>query len=591
MRIKSRLFKLATLGGANLLVLTLLLAFFPAIPTYAASQPASPIVRAAKGLLRPAVLHNGAVSRRLPFFSAGILDAALSSRSGVTGNTVGCGNRNAFHDGSVRVNQDCTYRRQAEELIKANPANPRNLIAGQNDSRIGFNHCGFDYSFDSGSKWGDGIPPFFQHLNDPQSGHTVAGGPGTLHTYDAASDPALAFDSQGNAFYSCVLFDVNSLATAVFVTLSPASAGGSFYNNVPTSGTSYVAAEDNSTAAEHDKEFIVADSFKNSPFRDNVYVTWTVFNFTCGSTHDQYCSSPIYFSRSTDHAVTWSQPVEISGNNPSLCFQGNAFDPNRNPNDCDFDQGSDPIVLPDGTIVVVFNNGNSAPGNPNAQQLAVRSTDGGLTWSQPTKVGDDIVVGEPLCDFGRGPEECVPGPFIRTNDFPRIAVDRNRGIVYSVWQDYRRGTEYDIQLAQSTDGGVTWTDASQVVNSSTGLDHYMPAVDVASRGSSSNVAVSYYASPQPQTPSQIGTLGQEYFLSGGTELATPFKEVRVARMTPAPDGIQAGFNGDYSGLVVVGTKAHPIWSDTRNQVPPSVGNQGVTHDEDIFTIALDVPRR
>src|SRR5438132_6598932 len=139
MLIKLRLFKLAALGGTGLLVLTLLSALFPTISIYASVKVDSPIVRAAKGLLRPAVLHNGAVSRRLPFFSSGILSATLQNRSGVTGNTVGCGNRNAFHDGSVRVNQDCTYRRQAEELIKVNPTNSQNLIAGQNDSRLGFN--------------------------------------------------------------------------------------------------------------------------------------------------------------------------------------------------------------------------------------------------------------------------------------------------------------------------------------------------------------------------------------------------------------------------------------------------------------------
>ena len=32
-------------------------------------------------------------------------------------------------------------------------------------------------------------------------------------------------------------------------------------------------------------------------------------------------------------------------------------------------------------------------------------------------------LGEPKCDFGRGPEECVPGPYIRTNDFPRIVTE------------------------------------------------------------------------------------------------------------------------------------------------------------------------
>lgn len=592
-RFRSSRWKLATFAVVNAIALALMFTFtFALVP--AASPPAHAaglLAQAANGTLKPAQLMVNGKTHMLPFFSNGVLEGAESalqgsSSVGVTDGSLGCSDRNAFHDASVRVNQDCTYRRQAEETIAANPTNPNNLIAGQNDSQIGFNHCGFDYSLNGGESWGSGLPPFWQRLNNPAGDgfHTVVGGPGTNHTYDFASDPAVTFDSQGNAFFSCLGVDINDNASAVFVTESPAAAHGSFYNNVASAGTTYIVAEDNSTLAEHDKEFIVADSFANSPFRDNVYITWTVFKIdpiNCAA-GGGYCSSAIFFSRSTDHAHSWSKPTEISGNSSSLCVLGNFFDATRNPNDCDFDQGSDPVVLPNGTIVVTFNNMNTP--TVNNQQLAVRSTDGGVTWSSPTKVGDDIAANEPFCSaLGR---ECIPGPEIRTNDFPLTAADRRSGTLYSVWQDFRSGSEFDIQLAQSTDGGVTWTDATSPVNASDGHDHYMPAVGVASSG---RVAVSYYRSPIPTTAAQVGTLGQEYFLAGGRGVNTPFKSVRVAAMTPAPDGGQFGFNGDYSGLVVVGNDAHPIWSDTRNAVPASVGAQGVTHDEDIFTIALEVP--
>ena len=57
----------------------------------------------------------------------------------------------------------------------------------------------------------------------------------------------------------------------------------------------------------------------------------------------------------------------------------------------------------------------------------------------------------------------------------------------------------------------------------------------------------------------------------------------------APDGVQAGFNGDYSGLTISrGVEAHPIWSDTRNADPFSPAN-GVVHDEDIFTASHNLP--
>jgi hypothetical protein len=582
-----------------------------------------PIKRATTGELKAATMNEGTVTKKAPFISSGLLQAAqeaidrADAGSGqgslsISSTSLGCADRTS--DGNVRVNQDCTFRRQAEEGITVNPINPQNLIAGQNDSRIGFNHCGIDYSFNSGRTWGDQLPPFWQRLNTNPAGHTVMGGPAAFRTYDAASDPAVAFDSQGRAFFSCVVFDVADLANGILVASSPAGAGGSFFNNVPSTGSAYVVVEDNNPAILHDKEFITADSNASSPFRDNVYVTWTVFNFSCGTTGDQFCSNNIYFSRSTDHAVTWSKPTVISGVAPGLCFFGNAFDPKEPANACDFNQGSDPIVRPNGDLVVVFNNGNTAANNPNAQQLAVVSKDGGSTWSTPVKVGNDVTVGTPLCDFGRGPEQCIPGAFIRTNDFPRIAVNRGNGDLFATWQDYRTG-EVDIHLSSSTNGGKTWTEAKQPVNPDTGKDHYFAAVAVVAgqsdqgggdqRASESSqgdrVGDSYFSTDRvPNENPAPGVSGvfapapgngvqaepSIYSLAGGRGLHTPYEAQRISPTFAPPDGAQAGFNGDYSGLVLVGTRAHPIWSDTRNAAP--VG-QGVTHDEDVFTASVALP--
>lgn len=528
-------------------------------------------------------------------------------------NTVGCRDRTS--NGNVRVNQDCTYRRQAEERIAYNPANPTNLVAGQNDSRVGFNQCGIDWSTDNGVHWGDLLPPFRQRLNDPESqkptasdpnSHTIIGGPGTFHTYDADSDPAPAFDAHGRAFFSCVAFDIATNAGLVYVTQSPAAAQGSFFYNLDSAGRRFIVDEENDPRASLDKPFIIADTFTQSPNVDNVYATWTVFNFSCGPTGSGYCSSPIYGSMSTDHGLTWSTPEEISGSSPTLCFLGNFFDPTRSPNACDFSQGSDPAPQPNGHLVVVFTNGNTAANNPNGQQLAVVCQPSGssplgtarLNCDSPFKVGDDILVGEPLCDFGRGPEECIPGAFIRTWDVPRIAVNPANGNLYATWQDYRNG-EFDIQLTASTDGGKTWS-ASRTVNPDSGLDHYFAADAVAASTERDRVGVSYFRSgrvPNENTsptgvfaPGQPGVqqMNSDYVLAGGVALRTPFHFRVLSPEFPPPDGNQAGFNGDYSGLVINrGEEAHPIWSDTRNTNPFPLN--GVVHDEDVFTQAVRLP--
>src|SRR4051794_2732313 len=86
--------------------------------------------RIATGQLRPAVVHVNGVTKVLPFFSGGIVASAQESRlpastfravdgaapSGVPGvstSSVGCRDRSGGRN--FRVNQDCTYRRQAEE--------------------------------------------------------------------------------------------------------------------------------------------------------------------------------------------------------------------------------------------------------------------------------------------------------------------------------------------------------------------------------------------------------------------------------------------------------------------------------------------
>jgi len=474
--------------------------------------------------------------------------------------------------------------------------------------------CSIAWSTDGGATWGDLLPPFRQKINNPDgetptasdpNSHTILAGPGTGHTYDAGSDPAPAFDSQGRGFYTCVAFDVFTNAAMVYVAQSPLGAQGSFFRNIGSFSRRFIVVEDNNPDVFHDKPFNTADIFPGSPNRDNVYVTWTVFHFGCGP-NGGYCSSPIFGSMSTDHGLTFSTPEEISGNSPALCSFGDFFDSTRNPNDCDFDQGSDPIVQPNGDLVVVFNNGNTAANNPNAQTLAVHCKPSGsspagtahLNCASPAKVGDDVIVNEPQCDFGRGPEECVPGPWIRTNDFPRIAENRANGDVYATWQDYRNG-EYDIQLARSTDGGVTWASLG-TVNPDSGLDHYFAAIDVVSGAKTDHVGVSYYRSERvpdeniapaggfapPQPGVQQGN--SDYVLAGGFAPILPFSFDVLSPVFAPPDGVQAGFNGDYSGLTIVGDVAHPIWSDTRNADPFTPLN-GVVHDEDVFTAIHQVP--
>jgi hypothetical protein len=600
----------------------------PATPSQAG--PSVP-ERIAAGTLKPAYLKVAGGAKRMPFLSPGRIDLPSTSASarinastaptspGIAVRSAGCADRNRGRN--VRVNQDCTYRRQAEEHIAADPNDPRNLVAGMNDSITGWNRTSIDFSVDGGRHWGAiSTAPFGYRLNDPEdllptaddpNRHTIKGGAGTLHSYDACSDPYVATDSRGRFFYTCVGFDIASNAGLAFVVPSPPGAKGSYFDQVPApeglsapyTGREHIIAEDNSAAASYDAPKVAADAFVGSPNRDNVYFTWTVFDFSCGPNHDEYCESPIWGSMSTDHGFTWSTPEMISGSNAAVCTVGNSFNPDLDPGSCNLDGHSDLVVRPNGELAVTFISQNTPNLNPEILSLRCHpsgsSTAGTahLNCGTPHKVSDYVT--GPTCDFGRGPEQCIPGAYIRApfETAQRLSVDERTGALYNTWYDYRYG-EFDVFVVRSTDGGATWT-APRLVNPDRGTDHYFSAIDIGEKNGT-NVAISYYRTGRvagENTPPpggfgpDVANQMSDYVLSGGRGLTATYRFEVLSPKFPPPDGIQAGFNGDYSGIEVDRDDiAHPIWSDTRNRVP-NPGFNKATVDEDVFTVARPIPAR
>jgi hypothetical protein len=500
----------------------------------------------------------------------------------VTATALGCANRGSATN--TRVNQDCTARRQAEEQIAINPDDPNNLIAGQNDSRIGFNHCGFDYSLDGGKTWGDGIPPYYQHLS-------LIG-----HTYDAASDPAVTFaGSPAAAWFSCIVFDVNSNASAVFASPSTPALKGSAYANIGAGASRYVVAEAADTSTFYDKEFI-----SGAP-DGSVYVTFTRFNSATRCSADKqdptaYCSSEIYLSKWDPHGVfegldtpgngggKWSTPILINGDSKDLCVGGTTFDPDANPSACNFNQGSMPVVRPDGSVYVVWNNGNT----PTAvNQTLGRLVNANLSMGPVTKVGVDDESNIATCDFGRGPEECVKSLDIRTNDFPALAVDpKDSKHLVAVWTDSRTSTEknpgmYNVVVSDSTDGGVTWSDKTghgTLLFPAAGGALFEPSVTIT--GAGRTVVSTYRANAYTRHDVGGGTYGYGLFQRrAGVSTFSSYVPVSDSQSYPSPETspTQTGFLGDYSSIASPhnGDVVYPIWADTRN-------TSSAGPDEDVF---------
>jgi hypothetical protein len=474
------------------------------------------------------------------------------------------------------VNQDCTLRRQAEEQVAVNPLDPTNVIAGQNDSRIGFNHCGFDYSLDSGAHWGDGIPPYFQHLSP------------IGHTYDAASDPNVTFTGTGRAWYSCVVFDVNSNASGLFASPSTPALKGSAYANIPAGPSNFVVAETADGHTFYDKQFMAGDPRAG---HDEAYITFTVFvsdqKCSQGNNPGAYCSSEIFYSKWDPAAQDWTTPANVSGSSQSLCVLGDLFDKKADPHACNFNQGSFPVVnRSDGSVYVVWNNGNT-PTLLN-QTLGRRiNTDG--TMGPVIKVGQDDESNLALCDLGRGPEECVDTLGVRTNDFPALAIDpTNSNHMVAVWQDSRQSAagagDYGVVVSSTTNGGQTWTDTNgggAYLKGTAGQAYFEPSVAITMSG---KTAVSFYRANAYAGTDRLGTFG--YYVS--SNLAAPVL-VSDSATNPSPQAnpTQSGFLGDYSSIAAStaagSSLVYPVWADTRN----ASASQGP--DEDVFIKAHTLP--
>jgi hypothetical protein len=322
-----------------------------------------------------------------------------------------------------------------------------------------------------------------------------------------------------------------------------------------------------------------------------VYETFTVFvadqKCSKGNNPGAFCSSEIWYSKWDPVAGKFTPIANLSGSSSSLCVLGDFFDKKADPNACNFNQGSMPVVLPNGDAYVVWNNGNTPLGAPNQTLGRLVHPDG--TMGPVTRVGTDDWRHQALCDFGRGPEECVDSINVRTNDYPAIAVDpTNANHLVTVWQDSRNSPnadgDYGVAVSESTNGGATWTE-TKYLKGAAGEAYFEPSVTITQTG---KLAVSFYKANAYGNSDGLGTYG--YYLvsrSGTTWSAPQLVSDSAANPSPQLNPSQAGFLGDYSSIAAStaagSSLVYPNWSDTRNL---SASGQP---DEDVFIAKVTLP--
>jgi len=278
---------------------------------------------------------------------------------------------------------------------------------------------GFATSTDGGTTWTYGSLPGLtvNYKNGPNS---------------AASDASVVYDAKHGVWLICTLPIGNSGDN---VAVSRSSDGLHWDKPVMID-----------SSGGDDKNWITCDNNANSKYYGHCYAEWD--------------TPEILLSTSTDGGQTWGA-AKGSG-------------------DQVFGSGAEPLVQPNGQVVVTFLGNN---------MMAFTSTNGGTSWGSSFTIA-------PVNTFqGNSTLRSVGLPF------PSTGIDKS-GKLYVVWSDCSFRTNCstnDLVLITSTNG-TKWTKPARIpIDPLTStVDHFIPGlgVDRSASGSTAQLATTYYYYPK-----------------------------------------------------------------------------------------------
>ena len=388
-------------------------------------------------------------------------------------------------------------------------ANGSTLVAAFQTGRIapgGSTDIGWATSTDGGTTWQHGFLP----------GLTVGEGSGP---YDAASDPAVAFDAKHSVWMIASLPLSNTMQTPA-VAVSRSTDGITWATPISV----------DANAVSSDKNWIVCDSWITSPFYGNCYLEWD----------DPSASDEILMSTSSDGGLTWGAATPTVGLAQGI--------------------GGQPLVQPNGTVVVPI---------LSSQMTSFSSTDGGATWSAPVLVSD-VQVHTDAGGIRRGP-------------LPSAAVDGtgNVWVVWEDCR-FRSGCASNDLVYSTSADGITWSAVTRIPidDVSSTADYFIPGVgiDPATSGATAHVAIHYYNYPQSNCTVSTCQLNVGYISSGngGTSWNAAVAIAGPMQLGWLPNSQNGLMVGDYIATAFTNGVPHGVFA-------VASANSGTTFNEAMFT--------
>lgn len=458
-------------------------------------------------------------------------------------------------------------RSQNEPSVAVNPRHPNIIVAGSNDycAQIvnGDVWAGYYRSTDGGSTWSDSLLPGY-----PQD-TSVAGVASPAHGQcGAAGDPTQAFDTRGRLFYGFICFNrVQPINGSVYVATYDRDGARYVRTVLVDSGTpSAIFA-----GVFQDKINLTVDQ-TGGPRSGYVYVGWAKYSGFAPN-------NVILFSRSTDHGQTFSRPIRLT---PGLSEE----------------QFADLAVGPDGDVYLTFRTFTHQPSTFDAIWL-VKSTDGGVSWSEPQLVAR--ITPFDSNQFGGG--DCGDGIFFacatgltysRFASLSAVAADENG--VHVVWSAENAIGQAKIYVRNSPDG-LSWPSPATTLDSVAVGHQYFP--DVAS--ANGVITVVFYdsradASYSPTLPPGDTADGKnsggsvDTFVATSSDGGVTWSETKVSTFSSNYNWETHGsrrvpFWGDYIYISAVPGGAYVVFTDSRDLVPGDDPREiGEDDDEDGFDV-------